>query len=422
MTTIFERKDEEQQKALRAWTIKNRRASIIAGTGVGKTRIMLLCAQELLSRYSKKEKEELNFYFISPLADLEKQIRDECEKWGLSSDILPYVEFYTIHKARKFKGVNIEGVFVDEIHMTLADDLDESARKFYTSNNIRFIAGFTATWPENQEYGQFLSKLAPKAYDLSFEEAKDKDLVANYILFKVPVKLLPGEQVILNQANYMYNKCQYDLLGEISPSEMFQEAGYILKTGTGTKDEKRIAAMYFNAIRKRKAVINNAENKHVETVNAVQLLSSGKNKARFLTFNGGITLATSLTRRINRELKSNGIKTKAYHSKLGMKARSEILENFKDKRHITGLNTVDAANAALDVPDLEYIVLNGITSKALPMIQRVGRAARWVEGKKAKAILFYVKDSQEEKWMNNATKSFGEVVTIDNVNLMKDFL
>lgn len=419
--TIFERKDEEQQKALQAWKVKRMRGTIIAGTGVGKTRVMLLCAAELLERYTEKEKKEKKFYFISPLADLEKQIRDECEKWGLDKKILPYVEFSTIQKARLFNGVDIEGAFVDEVHMTLANDLVTSSRKFYLNNNIRFIAGFTATWPENEEYGKYLETLAPKCFDLSFEEAMHKELVANYVLFKIPVNLLPGEKSVLNSANYMYNNCQYELLGTISPKEMFQECSSILKNG-GSKDEMRIAAMYFNSIRKRKSIINNADSKYAKTVKAVKLLSSGQNKARFLTFNGTITLANQLTSRINKELKQQAIRTKSYHSKLSTKTRYEILQNFKQKRHITGLNTVQAANAALDVPDLEYIVLNGITSKALPMIQRVGRAARWVEGKKAKAILFYVKDSQEEKWMANATKSFGEVVTIDEVSKIKDYL
>ena len=420
MSSLFERKDEVQQSAFRSWKVKNMKSTIIAGTGVGKTRIMLLCAQHLLSRYTEQEKLEKEFYFISPLADLEKQIRDEAKKWNMADDILPYVSFHTIQKARTFSNRQIEGVFIDEVHMTLANDLDSSARKFYLNNEIRFIAAFTATWPENEEYGKFLSKLAPKSYDLSFEDAKDGDIVADYLLFKIPVTLLPGEKATITQANYMYNKCQFDLLGEISPSEMFTAAGSILKNG-GTSDERKIASMYFNSIRKRKAVINNAENKHVGTVEAIKLLSSGKDKSRFLTFNGSITLANELTRRINRELKKEAIRTKAYHSKLGSKARFDILDNFKTKRHITGLNTVEAANAGLDVPDLEYIVMNGITSKALPMIQRIGRAARWVEGKKAKAILFYVKDSQEEKWMKNATKSF-ESIRIDSVSQIKDHL
>tara|TARA_R110002012_G_scaffold94077_1_gene227944 strand:- start:42 stop:221 length:180 start_codon:yes stop_codon:yes gene_type:complete len=57
-------------------------------------------------------------------------------------------------------------------------------------------------------------------------------------------------------------------------------------------------------------------------------------------------------------------------------------------------------------------IICGITSKSLPMIQRVGRLVRFQEGKTGEIIILYVKDSQEEKWLKNSTKN------LDNVNWM----
>ena len=55
-------------------------------------------------------------------------------------------------------------------------------------------------------------------------------------------------------------------------------------------------------------------------------------------------------------------------------------------------------------------IICGITSKSLPMIQRVGRLIRFQEGKIGEIIILYVKDSQEEKWLKNAVKKLNNIV------------
>ena len=66
-------------------------------------------------------------------------------------------------------------------------------------------------------------------------------------------------------------------------------------------------------------------------------------------------------------------------------------------------------NQGLDIPDANMGIMCGITSKALPMIQRIGRLIRFQEGKVGEIYILYVKDSQEEKWLKNATKSLNNV-------------
>ena len=64
----------------------------------------------------------------------------------------------------------------------------------------------------------------------------------------------------------------------------------------------------------------------------------------------------------------------------------------------------------LDVPDANMGIICGITSKSLPMIQRVGRLVRFQEDKVGEIIILYVKDSQEEKWLKNSTKDLDNVI------------
>ena len=54
-------------------------------------------------------------------------------------------------------------------------------------------------------------------------------------------------------------------------------------------------------------------------------------------------------------------------------------------------------------------IICGITSKALSMIQRVGRLVRFQENKIGEIYILYVKDSQEEKWLKNATRSLNNI-------------
>ena len=66
-------------------------------------------------------------------------------------------------------------------------------------------------------------------------------------------------------------------------------------------------------------------------------------------------------------------------------------------------------NQGFDVPDANMGIICGITSKGLPMIQRVGRLIRFQEDKTGEVIVLYIKDSQEEKWLKNAVKGLKNV-------------
>ena len=101
----------------------------------------------------------------------------------------------------------------------------------------------------------------------------------------------------------------------------------------------------------------------------------------------------------------------SYHSGKTRKQRGLILDAFKNDT-IKVLCSTKALNQGLDVPDANMGIICGITSKSLPMIQRVGRLVRFQEGKTGEIIILYVKDSQEEKWLKNSTKN------LDNVNWM----
>jgi superfamily II DNA or RNA helicase len=72
------------------------------------------------------------------------------------------------------------------------------------------------------------------------------------------------------------------------------------------------------------------------------------------------------------------------------------------------LCSTKALNQGLDIPNAQIGLICGLTSKALTMIQRVGRLVRIDPDnpdKVGSVVILYVKDSQEEKWLKKLTKT-----------------
>ena len=94
-----------------------------------------------------------------------------------------------------------------------------------------------------------------------------------------------------------------------------------------------------------------------------------------------------------------------YHSGKTKKQREKTLEEFRSTDGAI-LCSTKALNQGFDVPDVGIGIIAGLESKALPMIQRVGRLIRFRPGKQGIVYILYVAGSQEQKWMEQATKSF----------------
>ena len=69
-------------------------------------------------------------------------------------------------------------------------------------------------------------------------------------------------------------------------------------------------------------------------------------------------------------------------------------------------------NQGFDVADATMAVICGLTSKALTMIQRVGRIIRYQEAWWQDKVS-YVQDSQEEKWLKSSVRKLDNVTPVD---------
>jgi superfamily II DNA or RNA helicase len=389
MSNCIEIKDKEQKKALNAWAKAGFKGSVIAGTGFGKSRVGVLAVGETLRR-----NEAARGIVLVPTIQLQEQFEDEFHKWKYA-DVLDRVDIVCFQSAYKLEGQFYNIVVADEIHLGLSKE----HIKFFENNTYDRLLCMTATQPEELEYKAKLLELAPVIYELTLDECVGLGLVAPYEIYCMSVELTAEEAVDYKKANNMFVHYKYKL-GQF---DAFNEAKRILASSNAGGHEKQWAVLFYRAIRQRKAVVDFAANKVTEIK---KIVMANLNK-RILTFSG----ANDFTDTVCEALSPFAM---AYHSKKRKKEKEEALESFK-KGKVNVLCSTKALNQGFDVPDADYGIICGLTSKSLTMIQRVGRLLRFQEEKVGKIVVLYIKDTQEEKWLKSAVKGLTNVNWIDNL-------
>mgnify|MGYP003670426201 CR=1 FL=1 len=377
-------KDNEQKKALNAWAKAGFKGSIIAGTGFGKSRCGVLAAAHVLKEYGGTG------LILVPTTQLQKQFREEFLKWG-KEEALDSLDIICYQSAHKLRGKHYSIVICDEVHLGLSPIY----RRFFTNNMFDKLLCMTATIPEEDEYRKLLVNLAPINYLVSLDKCVELGLVAPYEIYCVPVSMTEEETKAYKEANDLFVKAQYKL-GD--PNNNFRDAftnAQMVISGRRSGD-KAAARDFYKGIRDRKTVVQHAV---IKKECAKTIISEYVDK-KVLVFSGSNAFTDEMAEHLD------GI---AYHSGKSKKKREGILEEFKSGENKI-LCSTKALNQGFDSPDSEVGIIAGLESKALPMIQRIGRLLRLSEDKIGKIYILYVQDSQEEKWLKNA------VLNLNNIN------
>ncbi len=381
--TINKIRNEEQKKALNNWASNNYIGSIIAGTGFGKSRCAILASSHILGNLGGSK-----ILLLVPTIQLQDQFRDEFHKWDLEN-CLDNVEILCYQSAYKLQNNHYDLVICDEIHLGLS----EQYRKFFDNNTYDRILCMTATLPEEYEYKQILSVLAPTVYKITLDQCVNLGIVSPYNIYCKPVSLTSAEKKDYKKIHNQFLYYKYKL-GQF---DAFNEAKRILGDNNAGPSEKAAAVGFYRSIRERKKIVDFATNKITE----FQTLVLKNVDKKMLTFSGANDFTDQLCASVSPL-------SATYHSKKTKKQREKALNDFKNG-HVNVLCSTKALNQGLDIPDANIGIICGLTSKALSMIQRVGRLIRFQEGKVGDIYILYVENSQEEKWLKNAVKSLNNV-------------
>ena len=385
MSQVNKIKDTEQRHALNMWAKTGFVGSIIAGTGFGKSRCGVLAAGKTLRDHIEGEGRGI---VLVPTVQLRDQFEEEFSKWGYE-DVVDKIDFVCYQSAYKLKDNHYNIVVCDEVHLGLSPEY----RKFFENNTYDRLLCMTATLPEENEYKLHLFKLAPTVYRISLDQCVAMGLVSPYDIVCVPIKLTDEEQKEYKSINKKFVYWKYQL-GQFGA---FDAAKAIMANKNASAKDKQAAARFYACIRDRKKIVDFASNK----VAQLQKLVIQNLDSKMLVFGGANAFTDTLC-------DATQPFSVSYHSGKTKKQRENALLEFKEGNKNV-LCSTKALNQGLDVPDASVGVVCGLTSKALPMIQRIGRLIRFQEDKKGKIYILYVKDSQEEKWLKSSVKGLKNI-------------
>jgi len=377
-----ETKDKEQRKALNQWAQAGYMGSIIAGTGFGKSRCGVVAINHVLNILGKE-----SALILVPTVQLQDQFKDEFSKWGYDN-CLDRVDIMCYQSAYKLIGNHYDIVICDEIHLGLSKEY----RKFFKNNTYDKLLGMTATIPEDADKKVELFKLAKTVYTITLDQCVEMKLVSPYEIYCVPVKLTFGEMLEYDsvQADFVRHKMW------LGP-EAFDMAKFFIANPRCSSEEKFHAAGFYKAIRERKRIVDTAYNK----ISKFKAIVDANLTEKIITFGGLNDFTDQLAESVSPL-------AEVYHSKRTAKDRKNALKRFKEDE-VNILCSTKALNQGFDIPNANIGIICGLTSKALSMVQRIGRLIRFEEDKIGKIYIIYVKNSQEEKWLTKAVQDLKDI-------------
>lgn len=107
--------------------------------------------------------------------------------------------------------------------------------------------------------------------------------------------------------------------------------------------------------------------------------------------------------------------SKYYDSSLSPKIKTEIIRQTSLGNNKL-LLTAKALNEGLDVDNLNCGIRASYVSTELDLIQSIGRVIRYIEGKNALFINFYIKDTIEKTWLKTAQKNMNNIRWITDIS------
>ena len=382
-------RNDYQKEALNAWARQGFKGSVIAATGFGKTRVAVLSIGYSLDELEDKD---IRCLVLVPTVQLQEQFPKEFKKWGYE-DYLDRIDFVCYASAHKLEGKHYHVVVCDEIHLGLSPVY----RQFFEKNTFDRLLCLTATIPEDPQYRMHLVNLAPICFRITLDECVDAGFVADYKIFCIGVPLTKEEKDMYDECQKLFVKMKMAL----GNYDSFTKAQAILNGRM--EGNKGVAAQYMNAVRGRRKVVQEA----VSKIAFAKQVAKFYKKEKVLTFGGTNKFTDSVAEALAGE---------SYHSGRTVKQREKLLDKFKSGE-LKVLCSTKALNQGMDVPDVGIGIIVGLESKSLPMIQRLGRIIRKDGAKIGRIFIFYVKDSQEEKWMTEATKTLKNVERGEDLKL-----
>ena len=342
---------------------------VVAATGTGKT---YLAALDIKNYFSKNDKEfkvlfvahreellENGMTVLSNVLKINKNNFGIC--FGGIKDINKKIIFASIQTLRteykNFKQDYFDYIVVDEFHHASADSYIKVINYF----NPKFLLGLTAT-PERMDGKNILALCNYNLVgEIGLKKAMEQDLIAPFHYFGI------------NDSTIDYNKITYKN-GKYDESELTQNLNQNRRT-----DYILDKINKFGFCGDRLSAIAFCEN--IEHANFM-----------------------------NKQFKRVGYKSKVLTSKTNTTERSNLLNEFKDKK-IEILCVVDIFNEGIDIPNINLLLFLRPTLSSTIFIQQIGRGLRKYKNKDFVTIIDFIGNHKKDYLI---TKIFSEKIQEKN--------
>lgn len=394
-------RDERQEESVKNWLKVKGKGTIVAATGVGKTRIAIKCIQRVRTKYPT-----LSVLIVVPTQLLKEQWIEELDKWGLGLN----TEVQVMMGASK-KTYKCDMLVIDEAHRVNS----ETISNILTSVKYKLILGLTATFERLDGKHEILAKYAPVCDTITLEVAKLNGWVSNFTEYQVMITA--KDLNLYNQynkdfvANFEFFNFDFSfvmsLLGKFGFKNKIKLRDDICKANpkaNPTEVLKQInyhATAFMRALQNRKSFIYN----HPQKLEIAREIIKYRSDKKIITFSANTKMAESV-----------GIGY-VYTGKEGKKKNRITLEEFS-KLDTGVINSCQLANEGFDCPGLSVGIVMGLDSSATKGTQRTGRVVRKEGSKYAEMFTLVLENTVECDWFKNSHPS-GNYITIDVDNLIK---
>lgn len=409
-------RDEKQREAKEAFLKTDLKATILGGTGIGKSKVAIDIIKELgILDESKTNRETENLLLVSSERLRDNDWKENFVKFDANWNVIVPECYQT---AYKWTGRHFRVVIADEFDFALTDEYSS----FFKNNTYDVLIALTAYIPDSKR--ELADSIAPVCFRYSTQEAQEDGLLnktrfiqVNFDLTfekNIKVEMKKGGFFMQSEnSNYIYldEQIQKEIIiksiaqGDITKKELLN----IDTTEVEKKLAKSSARLDF-LVRKRRQFLHTLESSRLVTRRLIDKVERVDNDAKILVF-------SKLTEQ------SGKICTATYNSK-----------NKKDNDNIGKLNSgelrvlgaCEAMNRGQNLVGVNHIIKESYVGSDTDFQQQHGRGVRlrpdqivtffilvphyWcqvaVEKEGKKVFQWKRFSTQAAVWMKNMTSEF----------------
>lgn len=396
-------RDERQNIALQKWFDNKGIGTIIAPTGLGKTRIATNMIGKILNKYPTSK-----FIIVVPTTILKDQWTEILDKLGYGFNCKVLVINTVIKHNYK-----CDILIIDEVQRVPSSTF----RATFDTIQYKYVMCLTATLERLDGLESIVMEHCPVIDRITLTEALINGWVSPYKEYQVMIDVPDIEKYremnkrfvhFFSFFNFDFNlamrclgKDGYKFRRNLAEKMVLEKNPELRKKKVYEKfkDITSYAMAFMKTIQERKTFINN----HPKKIEIARDIIKAREGKKIITFSNNIKMAEKI-----------GIGS-VYSGRDTGKHGKQIMDDFRNGK-FNVLSTIRKADEGLDIPGLGVAIMLGIDSSKIRRTQRIGRAIRKEGDKQAEIFVLVIRNTVEEKWAANSQVT-ENVIKIDEGGL-----